>query len=283
MRMPRLQAVRSHTSLRPVAWVTDAFSAWLERFFAVQAVDRAVAIGAQAFSALFPLLIVYSAVAPRSEASDFAQRIIGWLRLSGASAQSVREALAPPSGVTQSITALGLLLTIVSALSLARTLQRLYERCYDLPAAGVRGTPWHLLWILLVPVYISLRPVVSDIAGGWWHLAASLGLGLFMWLLTPYVLLAKRLEWQALLPTAILTAIAMTALSAVSVIYLPHSITSSAEQFGTIGVAFALLGWLVVMGFVLAGSATAGSVVADHVRGRSDQRRGRSARQPVAR
>lgn len=271
-----------HTSLRPVAWVTDALSAWLERLVAIQAVDRAIAIGAQSFSALFPLLIVYSAIAPRAEARDFSQRIITWLRLSGAAAQSVQEALSPPAGVTQSITVLGFVLTIASALSLARTLQRLYERCYDLPAAGVRGTPWHLVWIALIPIYLGLRPLVSGLGGGLWHVAASLALGTFMWLLSPYVLLARRVDWRTLLPTGVLTAIAMTAFGLASVIYMPHSITSSAQQFGTIGVAFALLGWLVVAGFILVGGATAGSVVADHVRARSQRPGELSARAPVA-
>lgn len=282
MRIPRLHAARMHTSLRPVAWVTNALSAWLERLVSVQAVDRAIAIGAQAFSALFPLLIVYSAIAPYSEARDFSQRIIRWLDLSGAAAESVRDALAPPPGVTQSITVLGFLLTIASALSLARTLQRLYERCHHLPAAGVRGTPWHLLWVSLIPIYLGLRPVVSGIGGGWWHLAASLGLGTFMWLLSPYVLLARRIDWRRLLPTGILTAVAMTAFGGVSVVYMPHSITSSAQQFGTIGVAFALLGWLVIAGFVLVGGATAGSVISEWVRSRSSREEKPSAGAPVA-
>lgn len=268
--------------LRPVAWVTDALSAWLERLVSIQAVDRAIAIGAQSFSALFPLLIVYSAIAPHTDARDFSQRIVTWLHLSGAAAQSVHQALAPPSGVTQSITVLGFLLTIASALSLARTLQRLYERCYHLPAAGVKGTPWHLLWIALIPAYVGLRPIVSGLAGGWWHIAASLALGTFMWLLSPYVLLARRVDWRTLLPTGILTAIAMTAFGGVSLIYMPHSITSSASQFGTIGVAFALLGWLVVAGFVLVGGATAGSVLAEWMRSRSQHAEKPSTRVPLA-
>lgn len=282
MRIPRLHAGRVHTSLRPVVWVTNALSAWLERIVAIQAVDRAIAIGAQTFSALFPLLIIYSAVAPRSEARDFSLRLIRWLHLSGAAAASVREALSPPVGVTEGITIVGLLLTIASALSLARTLQRLYERCYGLPAIGVRGTPWHLLWIALIPIYVGLRPLVSGLGGAWWHLVASLALGTFMWLLSPYVLLAKRVDWRTLLPTGILTAIAMTAFGGASVIYMSHSITSSARQFGTIGVAFALLGWLVVAGFVIVGGATAGSVISERMRPGSQRPGGPSAPAPAA-
>jgi membrane protein len=51
----------------------------------------------------------------------------------------------------------------------------------------------------------------------------------------------------------------MTALAGFSIVYLPHSLSSSAKQFGTIGVAFVMLSWLVLAGFVLVGSATGGA------------------------
>ncbi|MGH2853627.1 MAG: YhjD/YihY/BrkB family envelope integrity protein [Solirubrobacteraceae bacterium] len=234
-------------------------AAWLERLAALQAVDRAVALGALAFSALFPLLIVYSAVVPLADAHDFAQQVINRMKLTGAAAQSAREVFAPSSAVTQSITIIGFVLVVASALSLARALQRLYELAYRLPAAGIRGTPWHLLWIVLIPVYASVRPLVAGIAGGWWHIAGSLLLGAVAWLLTPYVLLGRRMAWRRLLPGAVIAAVGMTALAGFSLVYLPHSIASSAQQFGAIGVAFALLSWLVLAGFVLVGSAAGGA------------------------
>lgn len=232
---------------------------WLERLAAVQAVDRGVALGALAFSALFPLLIVYSAVVPLSSSREFSQQIISRLKLTGGAAQSAHEVFAPSSAVTHSITVIGFVLVLASALSLARALQRLYELSYKLHPAGIRGTPWHLLWILLIPVYVSLRPLVAGVAGGWWHVGGSLLLAVGVWLLTPYVLLGRRMAWGRLLPGAIVAAIGMTVLAAFSLVYLPHSITSSAKQFGTIGVAFALLSWLVLAGFVLVGSAAGGA------------------------
>lgn len=243
-------------------------AAWLERLAALQAVDRGVAIGALAFSALFPLLIVYSAVVPLTDARDFAQQIINRLKLSGAAAQSAREVFAPSSTVAHSITVIGFVLVLASGLSLARALQRLYELAYRLPAAGIRGTPWHLLWIILIPFYVSVRPLVAGLAGGWWHIVGSLLLGAVAWLLTPYVLLGRRMAWRRLLPGAVAASIGMTVLAGFSLVYLPHSITSSAKQFGTIGVAFALLSWLVLAGFVLVGAAAAGAAALQWIEGR---------------
>ncbi len=246
---------------------------WLERLAAVQAVDRGVALGALAFSSLFPLLIVYSAVVPLASAHDFAQRIVDRLKLSGAAAQSAREVFAPSSATAHSITVIGFVLVIASALSLARALQRLYELSYKLPAAGIRGTRWHLLWIALIPAYLTLRPLVANIAGGWWHVAGSLLVGVLAWLVTPYVLLGRRMAWRRLLPGAVVAALGMTVLTGFSLVYLPHSITSSARQFGTIGVAFALLSWLVLAGFVLVGSAAGGAAALQWIEGRRDTAR----------
>jgi membrane protein len=243
-------------------------AAWLERLARVQVIDRGIGLGAQAFSAVIPLVIVYSSVAPVNDAHSFAERIIQRLKLSGNAAASVREAVAPPSTVAHSITVLGFVLVVISALSFARTLQRVYELSYELPGVGIRGTPWHLLWIALLPIYISLRPLVAGIAGGWWRIAGSLLLGGAVWLATPYVLLGRRIAWRRLLPGAALAALSMTALSGVSLIYLPHSVGSSAARFGAIGVAFALLSWLVLAGCVLVSATAAGGVALDRIENR---------------
>jgi membrane protein len=240
-------------------------SAWLERLAAVQVMDRGIGLGAQAFSALIPLVIVYSSVVPVSDAHSFAGRLIEQLKLSGAAAASVREAIAPPSTVAHSITVIGFVLVVVSALSFARALQRVYELSYELPSVGIRGTHWHLLWIALIPVYISLRPLVAGIAGGWWRIAGSLLLGSTAWLTTPYILLGRRIAWRRLLPGAAITVLSMTVLGGASLIYLPHSVSTSAERFGAIGIAFAMLSWLVLAGFVIIGAAAAGAIALEQL------------------
>jgi membrane protein len=254
--------------MRVLAAPAGPIAAWLERLVSVQVVDRGVALGAQAFSAIFPLMIVYGALVPFAQAHDFAEQLIKRLHLTGAAARSVSEAVSPPASVAHSVTVLGVLLVLVSALSFARALQRLYELSYKLPTVGIRGTPWHLLWIALIPIYITLRPLVAGIAGGLWHAVGSLLLGSLAWLATPYVLLGRRMPWRRLLPGAVLAGIGMTALGVVSLVYLPHAVSSSSSRYGTIGVAFALLGWLVLTGFVLVGTATGGAVALEWLQAR---------------
>ena len=239
--------------------------AWLERLANMQFVDRSVGIGAQAFTTLIPLLIVYSAVVPLADASSFADRLVQDLKLSGAAAATVHQAIAPPTTVAESVTVFGFLLLVGSALSFARALQRMYETAYRLPPMGIRGTPWHLLWIALIPAYLTLRPVIASLSGGLWRILASMVLAAVAWLVTPYILLGKRMSGRRLVPGALFTAIGMTGLGVATLIYLPHSLTASARSFGTIGVAFAILGWLVGGGFVLAGSAAAGAVALERL------------------
>ena len=61
---------------RPVRALVDLFADWIERFVAVQGVDRAMAIGAQAYTALFPLLIVYVSVSPLESGRSISELLI---------------------------------------------------------------------------------------------------------------------------------------------------------------------------------------------------------------
>jgi membrane protein len=242
---------------------------WAERFFAVQGVDRAVALAAQAFSALIPLLMVYSAVVSRGEGEDFADRLIDSFDLHGSSAATVREAFTSSQTIDDSASLFGALLLIVAALSFSRALQRLYEGAYGLPKLGMRNSHRGLEWLVLVAAYWSVRPVVAGLFGSTvLRVTASLALGAALWTATPYLLLGRRLAWRRLLPGAVLAAVGMTVLGASSVIWLPRAIASSADQFGAMGVAFALLSWLVAAGFVLVGAATAGAVTSEQLKGR---------------
>jgi membrane protein len=108
---------------------------------------------------------------------------------------------------------------------------------------------------------VTLRPVLLGATGGVPRVALTIALSDVLWLLTPYVLLARRVAWRRLLPAALLTGIGMTALGVGSAIGMPRTVKTSAEQFGAIGIAFSLLSWLVVFGIVLVAATAAGAVI----------------------
>jgi membrane protein len=233
----------------------------LTRFFSVQGLDRAMALAAQAFTTLLPLLVVYGALVPTPSGADFADRIVDRLDLHGASAKSVHEAFASSSTTASSVTAIGLLLLVISALSFTRGLQRLYEGSFRLPALGIRSTRYGLQWLLVMCVVISIRPLVLGFLHNVAAAVAALGFAVVLWLATPYLLLGKRIAWRRLMPAALLTTVGMTIYSATSFIWLPRSIESLSEQFGFIGISFALVGWLFAAASVLVVAASVGAVI----------------------
>jgi membrane protein len=231
------------------------------RFLAIQGLDRAMALAAQAFTALLPLLVVYGALVPIGEGQDFATRMIDRLHLSGASARSVKEAFASRSETAGSVTAIGVLLLVISALAFTRGLQRLFEGAYRQDKLGLRGTVYGLQWLGFAIVLLTLRPLLVSGLHGVVEAIAVLGLAVLLWLATPFLLLGRRLEWQRLVAGSLLTTAGMTALGIGSEIWLPRSITSLSKQFGFIGISFALVSWLFAAASVLVACAAIGAVI----------------------
>ena len=56
----------------------------IDKFVSLQGVDRALALSAQAFSALFPVLILIAAIEPSNSSRDIGTTIIDRFGLSGA-------------------------------------------------------------------------------------------------------------------------------------------------------------------------------------------------------
>ena len=230
-----------------IAAIVDLFRDWIRRFVAVQGVDRAMAIGAQAYTALFPLLIVYISISPLKSGRSMAQMLIDRLELDGSAAASVRQAFAPVGAVQSGVTVLSVALLLFSGLSFTRGLQRLYEGSFSLPTLGVKNTKWGVLWLLTVTVLVTLRPIALGGLSGHLETIVSLLISGLLWLVTPYLLLGRRVYWVRLAPLAVLSVIGMTAVGIWSVLWMPHTIATSADQFGVIGIGFALLTWMVAV------------------------------------
>jgi membrane protein len=219
-------------------------------------VDRSLALGAQAFGALIPLLIVVEAAQPGH--ASLADDLIDRFRLTGAAAETMRAAFSTPTDET-TLTALGVIVLIVSALSFTRRLQRLYEESWSLPSRGFRGTGWGLTWIAFFAVYGALLPVLDDAVDGLASVVLGLAGPLTLGLATPYLLLGRRVPGRQLVLQAVFTAFGLTALGGWTALYMPHAIGSSAASYGAIGVAFAMLTWLWGVGIVLVCAAVYGA------------------------
>ncbi|MCW2982678.1 MAG: ribonuclease [Conexibacter sp.] len=245
---------------RPVRALLVLVRRILERVLALDIVDRSLVIGAQAFSALIPLLIVLASLGSR-DGRSFADALIRRFGLSGDAASAVRTAFAAPASGS-SITVVGVVLVVVSALSFSRTLQRIFELTWQLPRRGFRGTLAGLRWLAVVVVYGALHLLVASWVHGVPGVLLALAGAFVLWLLTPYILLDGRLPWRRLIPQAGLCAVGMTVLGAGCAVYVPRAMSSSSSEFGAIGVAFTLLSVLWAGGFIIVGAAAIGSMAA---------------------
>jgi membrane protein len=190
----------------PLRFVRD----WLARFLELQGFDRAVALAGQAFTALVPLLIVYGAITSNVSGRVFADQLISVPSASAAPRPRTcarRSRLRPTSRAASA--ARGDLL-VFSALSFTRALQRLYQLAWEQPSLGMRAAKWGLIWLVIAVVTMTMRPLVLGGLHGVVRVVLSIALAGVVWLITPYVLLARRVSWRRLAPAALLTGVGMT-------------------------------------------------------------------------
>ncbi|ADB49185.1 YhjD/YihY/BrkB family envelope integrity protein [Conexibacter woesei] len=265
-----------HEPRDPLAWLSrpiagrtvparavELVRACLDRLVQMQFVDRAVALGSLTFTALVPLMVIANAYLPGADSA--ADSLIRRFHLSGSTADIVRETFARPDTTRGAISVVGIALLIGSSLSFTRALQRVYENAWRLQARGWAGSVAGLKWLAGIIVWATLfagvRSWIEDLTGPLVSLIVALGGGAVLWLFTPWVLLAQRVDWHRLVPSAVLTSVGMTGLSIASVVYMPDSIAESADRYGSIGIAIALVSWLVGAGFVLVACAAVGAVL----------------------
>ena len=177
---------------------------------------------------------------------------------------------------------LGLIFVLVSALSFARALQRLIERIWEQPhRGGVTGARRGIVWLVGWVVYLQLLAVLAQLLTGGdltvVRLLLQVAFGTLVWWWTAHTLLDNRVPWSSLWYGALITAIGMSVLVRASRLVMPPYVESNVEQFGALGILFAISTWLLVYGAVIVVATVLGRVVAEEPRLRLPPMRGRHA------
>lgn len=158
----------------------------------------------------------------------------------------------------------GLLFAFVGTITVAHSVQVLYERAFDQEPRGWRDIPRSVVWLVVLlgalvlestishPVRTTTGPVIEG-------LVRFSGALLFFWWMMHF-LLAGRAPWHALIRPALVTAFLWLALAVFSSISLSSSIVSDSKLYGTIGVVFTLLTWFILVAAVLVLGAAFGAV-----------------------
>ncbi|MFJ9442413.1 ribonuclease BN [Kitasatospora sp. NPDC101235] len=233
----------------------------------IHVLDMATRLAAQTFLTAIPVLFALAAFMPqevRSSASESLRIVLG---IQGASLDAVKGALQPgePSSTTHTYGAIGILVTLLSATSCSRILQRLCERSWHLPhlagrLAAWRWPAWLLVWLTALVLQGQVRTgfgAGEGLGGVLYLITAAL-----LWWWTQHLLLGGRVPWLPLLPGAVLTGAGLTAFAWVSQLYIPRSLNRSVTQFGPLGMVFTLLSWLIVAFTVITLGIGVGYVVA---------------------
>lgn len=249
-----------------------------ERLVDVRIFQNSLVLAAQAFLALFPLLILVYAIIPPGASTGLVNVLRSRFGVSGDSADAMSRLLLDREGLQQSLSVISALLVLGSATAFTRALQRVYEGAWGVPKLGLRGVWRWLAWLTVIGCYFSLIGFIAhlvrvrEVSTG-----VSVILAFVLWWWTPFLLLGGRVCWRALIPGAVLTTIAQFLLYVGSSLVMPRLIKSNEADYGPIGVLFALESWLVVLAGVLVVSAAFGAILgqsqtrmAQWVRGNSD-------------
>ncbi|WP_345206033.1 YhjD/YihY/BrkB family envelope integrity protein [Fodinibacter luteus] len=234
---------------------------------AVDVRDRIFGMAGQSFLAVVPLLIIASTWLSESDGESIALVVNERLGLTGPTATTVVLLFTKPEGAAEVATASGLSIVLLffSVNSYTRTLRRSMERPWGLPAVGWRG---QLTGLLGVGLLILMQSTLSVIATGWISetpalvalesLARTL-VAMAFWLAIGRALTHGRLPVRHLWPGALIGAIGTSAIALWSVTFLPTIFERDAARYGVIGVALALVTWLLAIAglFVVVGVAGA--------------------------
>jgi uncharacterized BrkB/YihY/UPF0761 family membrane protein len=241
----------------------------LNRFQKVAGFDRSIALASSALTATIPLAIIASALSSHLGGRSTADRIIERYELDGGGAEAVRDLLSPASGTSTSVGLVGVFFLLVAVLSFTRAVQRLFEQTWELTPLSVRNTFNGLLWIAGLSAYVGLTGLIHGAIG---HsrvdltatvLSTPLAVVFLVW--SGWVLSAKRIAREALIPFAIIGAVALAVFWVGAAIYVPHLFSTYTTRYGVIGAVFAMISVLFCVMVVVVGSASAGREIRDEL------------------
>jgi membrane protein len=230
----------------------------------VQIFDRAMTVAAQAFTSIFPILIMAAALLGSGPSEQFAEAA----DLPPASRSLIEDALSSGRGLG-AFGIVGSVIVLVSATSLSRALARAYGSVWDLPrlTTGLSMAWRWLATVLLLATFLVANRLLgwvtdqlplSAVASAILLAAADCAIAVVV----PWLLLTGHVSPRMLLPGGILFAVAMLVIRPAGAIYLPRALATSGERYGPIGLAFVYVSWLYVLSFALLLTALLGQVVA---------------------
>jgi len=226
--------------------------------------NQAMLLGAGLLASLIPLLVLVSAFASERVDDDLALR----LGLDRRASETVAHLFTSAPAAVNVGTITSLLFVSAGTLAVGSSLQQIYEKVFGQEPRGLRNLPRLLIWVTVLCGVIAFdsfvgRPVRN--APGGRVLAEVVTFAVFtpFFLWTMHLLLAGRVRWRVLLPSAVATGAFYVGLGVFSEAYFSTTINSDSRTYGSIGAVLGILTWLVAIGAVVILGAVAGVVWRD--------------------
>jgi membrane protein len=247
------------------------------RLASVDFINRGVLFAATLLLFFFPFLIVVNALAGRSATTGLARH----LGLSKQAAADVGHLFTSSAATSSAVTGTAWVFFILGGIAAAAAVQELYERVFDLDRRGAKNMVRGLIWLAVLVGCAWLGGLAGPglrSAGGPVLLAVT-GLVVFtgFWWFTMWFLLAGRISWRLLFPSAVATAVFWLGMELVFSVAFSGMVISNNHKYGPIGVVFALMSWLIAIGVVIILGAVTG-VVREERRASSQTALGRPRR-----
>ena len=227
------------------------------RLMILDIVNQSMVFAATLLICAFPFMIFLDTLRDRS----FAARVTKRMGLDDAAAAQL-EKLFATNGTQAAVTIGTTVFLVLGVLCVATSIQALYARVY-----GYEPTDFHIWWRRILWLVVTLGGVtlvngVNGVLDGVPVLARVLNLVIvtlyFWWGLR--LLLENRLSWRYLLPSAVATGLFWGGLALFSKFYFSQALVSSANTYGSIGVIFVVMTWLISAGVVIALGGVVGVV-----------------------
>lgn len=267
----RIRALRARW-----AWFDVAVRAQ-DRFNELHGGHLAGAITLAAFLSVFPLLLVAAATLGFFSVGrpDLTGEVLEALALPtrGDAADFVRKVIDNAEQSRRAASLVGLAGLLWSGLSLVGALQYAYNATWQVTGRGIKDKAFGLLWLVGAGVVFAcsfgLTAAVNFLPGFLAPLqilvALALSIGLFLW--ASKILPNRDIGWRPLLPGAVLGAVGFEVLKLVGGIYVPRAVASSSALWGSLGIVFAILAWLLIFGRLIVYSSVLNVVLWERYHG----------------
>lgn len=246
------------------AWVETALRVQ-KRYDEIHGGYLGSAVTLSAFLALFPLLLAVVGVVGMvsHSAADLPGTVIAKLGIRDPSTTKLlRDAFATAEASGKAASLIGVVGLLWSGLGLVAAFQFVFDAVWQAPGRGLKEKLYGLAWLvgagLLFLASFAVNVVLAYLPGPAAPVAVlgNLALGVPLWLWTFHVLTNRDVGWKALLPGAVVGAVGLQLLQTVGGIYVPRLVSSSSGLYGSIGVVFAILAWLLFFGRLLVYAVT---------------------------